>query len=276
MQAYLSSLFGLEGKVAIITGGTGVLGSTMALGLARAGAKVGVLGRRKAQAEHVVAQVGAAGGAGLALSADVTQRETLEAARDLTLRTWGQIDILINAAGGNVPAATVPPDGAFFNVPEAALKDVFALNLTGTLLPSQVFGALMAERRVGCIINVSSMAATSRAMTRVVAYGAAKAAVDNFTRWLAVELAQKYGAGLRVNAIAPGFFVGEQNRRLLLNEDGSLTTRGQTIMNHTPAGKFGDPEDLVGALIWLCSPAARFVTGVVIPVDGGFSAFSGV
>ncbi|MHB8625373.1 MAG: SDR family oxidoreductase [Aggregatilineales bacterium] len=275
MQAYLSSLFSLEGQTAIITGGTGVLGSAMALGLARAGAKVGVLGRRKAQADHIVAQIEAAGGVGLALSADVTKRESLEAARDLTFKTWGRIDILVNAAGGNAPGATVPPDGTFFKVGESALQDVFALNLTGTILPSQVFGALMAEKRAGCIVNVSSMAA-QRALTRVVAYGAAKAAVDNFTRWLAVELAQKYGAGLRVNAIAPGFFIGEQNRRLLLNEDDTLTTRGQTIINHTPAGKFGEPEDLVGALVWLCSPAARFVTGVVIPVDGGFSAFGGV
>jgi len=149
------------------------------------------------------------------------------------------------------------------------------LNLTGTILPSQVFGALMAEQRMGCIVNISSMAA-QRALTRVVAYGAAKAAVDNFTRWLAVELAHKYGAGLRVNAIAPGFFIGDQNRALLLNADGSLTARGQSIIAHTPAAQFGEPDDLIGALVWLCSPAARFVTGTVIAIDGGFSAFSGV
>lgn len=274
-STYLSDLFGLEGQTAIITGGTGVLGSAMALGLARAGAKVGVLGRRKAQAEQVVAQIEAAGGTALALSADVTHRDALEVARDLVLKTWGRIDILVNAAGGNSPAATVAPDSAFFNVPESALQDVVTLNLIGTILPSQVFGAVMAEQRAGCIVNVSSMAA-QRALTRVVAYGAAKAAVDNFTRWLAVELAQKYGASLRVNAIAPGFFIGEQNRRLLLNENGTLTTRGQTIINHTPAGRFGEPEELIGALVWLCSPAARFVSGVVIPIDGGFSAFGGV
>ncbi len=276
MQAYLSTMFGLEGQTAIITGGTGVLGGAMALGLARAGAKVGVLGRRKTQADQVVAQIEVAGGVGLALAADVTQRESLEAARDLVLKTWrDKIDILVNAAGGNSPGALVPPDGAFFNVSQPAMQDVLALNLTGTILPSQVFGSVMAEKRSGCIVNISSMAA-QRALTRVIAYGAAKAAVDNFTRWLAVELAQKYGAGLRVNAIAPGFFIGEQNRRLLLNEDDTLTTRGQTIINHTPAGKFGEPDDLLGALIWLCSPAARFVTGVVLPIDGGFSAFSGV
>jgi NAD(P)-dependent dehydrogenase (short-subunit alcohol dehydrogenase family) len=272
---YLSDLFSLSGKTAIITGGTGVLGSAMAVGLARAGAKVAVLGRRQAQADQVVSEIEAAGGIGLALSADVTQHDTLTAARDQLLKAWGQIDILINAAGGNVPAATVGPTGKFFDVPESAFGNVIGLNLTGTVLPSQVFGAVMADQRNGCVINVSSMAA-QRALTRVVAYGAAKAAVDNFTRWLAVELAQKYGAGLRVNAIAPGFFIGEQNRALLLNPDGSLTARGQTIINNTPAAQFGVPDDLLGAVIWLCSPAARFVTGTVIAIDGGFSAFSGV
>ncbi len=275
MTDFLADLFSLSGKTALITGGTGVLGGAMALGLARAGAKVAVLGRRLAQAEQVAAQINAAGGVGLALSADVTQRETLEAARDQVMQQWERIDILINAAGGNVPAATVPPDGAFFNVPSTALDAVFALNLSGTILPSQVFGAVMADQRAGSIVNVSSMAA-QRALTRVIAYGAAKAAVDNFTRWLAVEMAQKYGAGLRVNAIAPGFFIGDQNRALLLNPDGSLTARGQAIIAHTPAAQFGEPDDLIGVLIWLCSPAARFVSGTVIAIDGGFSAFSGV
>lgn len=275
MQNYLSDLFSLTGKTAIITGGTGVLGSAMAIGLAKAGAKVAVLGRRQAQADLILSAIEAAGGIGLAISADVTKTETLVAARDQLLSAWGQLDILVNAAGGNVPGAVVGPTGKFFDVPEAAFGDVISLNLSGTVLPSQVFGAVMADNRSGCIINISSMAA-QRALTRVVAYGAAKSAVDNFTRWLAVELAQKYGAGLRVNAIAPGFFIGEQNRSLLLNSDGSLTTRGQSIINHTPAAQFGQPDDLLGALIWLCSPAARFVTGTVIAIDGGFSAFSGV
>ena len=275
MQNYISELFSLTGKTAIITGGTGVLGSAMALGLACAGAKVAVLGRRQAQADNVVSQIEAIGGIGLALSADVTQHDSLIVARDQLLKAWGHVDILINAAGGNLPAATVAPASRFFDVPEAAINDVIGLNLTGTVLPSQVFGTVMAEQRSGCIINISSMAA-QRALTRVVAYGAAKAAVDNFTRWLAVELAQKYGPGLRVNAIAPGFFIGDQNRALLLNTDGSLTARGQSIINHTPAAQFGEPNDLIGALIWLCSPAARFVTGTVIAIDGGFSAFSGV
>ena len=233
------------------------------------------MGRRQAQADLILSAIEAAGGIGLAISADVTKTETLVAARDQLLSAWGQLDILVNAAGGNVPGAVVGPTGKFFDVPEAAFGDVISLNLSGTVLPSQVFGAVMADNRSGSIINISSMAA-QRALTRVVAYGAAKSAVDNFTRWLAVELAQKYGAGLRVNAIAPGFFIGEQNRSLLLNSDGSLTTRGQSIINHTPAAQFGQPDDLLGALIWLCSPAARFVTGTVIAIDGGFSAFSGV
>lgn len=275
VDRYVCELFSLNGKTVLITGGTGALGGAMALGLARAGAKVAVLGRRQAQADQLVAQISAAGGVGLALSADVTARESLLAARQTLLATWGSLDILVNAAGGNQPAATVAPAGSFFTVPEAALQDVIGLNLIGTLLPSQIFGESMAERRQGCIVNVSSMAA-ARALTRVVAYGAAKAAVDNFTRWLAVELAHKYGPALRVNAIAPGFFIGDQNRDLLLNGDGSLTARGQAIIDHTPAAQFGVPEDLIGALIWLCSPAARFVTGSVIAIDGGFGAFSGV
>lgn len=280
---YLGGLFGLDGQVALVTGGTGVLGGAMARGLARAGAKVAIMGRRREQAEAVANDIRGAGGEALALPADVLQKGELEAARDLLLRRWARVDILVNAAGGNMPGATVVGDNTIFNLSEDAFRQVFDLNLLGTLLPSQVFGAAMAGRLPdqhgatarGCIVNISSMAA-QRAMTRVVGYAAAKAAVDNFTRWMAVELARTYGGQLRVNAIAPGFFIGDQNRRLLLNEDASLTPRGQTVIDHTPAGHFGDPADLVSTLIWLCSPGARFVTGVVVPVDGGFSAFSGV
>jgi NAD(P)-dependent dehydrogenase (short-subunit alcohol dehydrogenase family) len=272
---YLDRLFSLEGRVAVVTGGTGVLGRAMALGLARAGAKVGVLGRRRAQAEAVAAEIAQAGGTALALPADVLQRGQLEAARDAVTSAWGHPDILVNAAGGNVPAATLQPGQAFFDLPEEALREVLDLNLVGTLLPCQVLAAGMARAGAGCVVNISSMAA-QRTITRVVGYAAAKAAVENLTRWLAVELALRYGAGLRVNAIAPGFFVGEQNRRLLLNEDGSLTARGQAITQHTPAGRFGEPEELVGALVWLCGPGAAFVNGVVIPVDGGFAVFSGI
>ena len=211
----------------------------------------------------------------MGLPADVLDRAQLEGARDTMIERWGQLDILVNGAGGNMPAATLTEGKSFFDMPDDAFEQVIALNLHGTLLPSQVFGAAMARAGKGCIVNVSSMAAI-RAMTRVLGYGIAKAAVDNATRWLAVELARSHGAGLRVNAIAPGFFVGEQNRALLLNPDGSLTARGQTIINHTPAGRFGDATELISTLIWLCSPGASFVNGVVVPVDGGFSVFSGV
>jgi NAD(P)-dependent dehydrogenase (short-subunit alcohol dehydrogenase family) len=205
----------------------------------------------------------------------VLDREQLEAARATVLERWGRLDILVNAAGGNIPAATLAPGRSFFDLPVEGMEPVIALNLRGTLLPSQVFGEAMARAGRGCIVNISSMAA-ARAMTRVVGYGVAKAAVENATRWLAVELARAFGTGLRVNAIAPGFFVGEQNRDLLLNADGSLTPRGQTIVDHTPAGRFGRPEELISTLIWLCGDGASFVNGVVVPVDGGFSAFSGV
>ncbi len=211
----------------------------------------------------------------MALPADVRDRAQLERARDAVVERWGRIDILVNAAGGNVPAATATPGTTFFDLPPDALREVVDLNLHGTLLPSQVFGAVMAQAGRGSIVNISSMAA-QRALTRVVGYGAAKAAVDNVTRWLAVELARTHGVGLRVNAIAPGFFIGDQNRALLLNADNTLTARGQTIIDHTPAGRFGDPADLISTLIWLCGPGASFVNGVVVPVDGGFGAFSGV
>lgn len=272
-------LFDLSGRVAVVTGATGVLGGAMARGLARAGARVGVLGRRKERAEEVAAEVENRGSEALALLADVLKKEQLEVARDAVLERWGRVDVLVNAAGGNVPAATVGEDATFFGLPEEPLRAVFDLNLLGTVLPCQVFGEAMtgdqSSEAEGSIVNVSSMAAR-KPLTRVVGYSAAKAAVENLTRWLAVELARKYGPGLRVNAIAPGFFLGEQNRALLMHEDGSLTERGQAIVEHTPARRFGEPEELVGTLIWLCSPAARFVTGVVVPVDGGFGAFGGV
>lgn len=271
----LDELFGLNGQVAIVTGGTGVLGGAMAQGLAQAGARVGVLGRRREQAAATVRAIHAAGGEALALVADVLNRQQLEAARDAVIGQWGRLDILVNAAGGNMPAATLTPGRSFFDLPVEGMDPVIALNLQGTLLPSQVFGETMARAGRSCIVNISSMAA-QRAMTRVVGYGVAKAAVENATRWLAVELARSFGGRLRVNAIAPGFFVGDQNRALLRNEDDTLTPRGQTIIDHTPAGRFGEPEELLSTLLWLCGPGASFVNGVVVPVDGGFSAFSGV
>jgi len=274
----LQGLFSLQGKVAIVTGATGVLGGEMARSLARSGARVAVLGRREEKACRVAGEIEASGGESLALPADVLDRNQLESARDALLGRWGHLDILVNAAGGNIPEATLAHGVDVFGLPENALRQVMDLNFLGTLLPCQVFGAAMVECREepeGSIVNISSMAA-SRPLTNVVGYSAAKAAVENFTRWLAVELARSHGPHLRVNAIAPGFFIGEQNRDLLLDEDGSLSPRGQTIIEHTPAGRFGEPEELTGTLIWLCSPASAFVNGVVVPVDGGFSAFSGV
>ena len=267
--------FSLEGKVAIVTGGTGVLGGALARGLASAGARVGILGRRAEQAAQVAEAIVGSDGAALPLAADVLDRAQLETARDRALEAWGGIDILINAAGGNISAATVAGDRTFFDLDQDALDQVFRLNLNGSILPAQVFGAVMAGRGAGSIINISSMAA-QKPLTRVIGYAAAKAAIDNFTRWLAVDMAQKHGPGLRVNAIAPGFFIGEQNRALLLNADDTLTPRGQLIVDHTPMRRFGEPDELVGAAIWLASDAARFVTGIVVPVDGGFSAFSGI
>lgn len=282
-QSLTSDLYSLEGRVAVVTGGTGVLGSAMVRGLAQAGAQVGILGRRQEQAAASARAIEAEGGAAMPLAADVLERAQLEAARDAVLGRWGRVDILVNAAGGNMARANTSPDVSFFDLPEDALSAVLDLNLMGTLLPSQVFGPALSEAAAtshprsgrGCIVNISSMA-SARAITRVVGYSAAKAAVDNFTRWLAVSLARPDGLGPRVNAIAPGFFVGEQNRRLLLNEDGTLTARGETIVAHTPAGRFGEPDELLGTLIWLCGPGASFVNGIVVPVDGGFSAFSGV
>jgi len=273
-RASLERLFSLSGKVAVVTGATGVLGGAMALGLARVGARVGVLGRREERAEAVVREILGSGGEAMPLLADVLNEERLRAAREAVLDRWERMDILVNAAGGNVPGATLSNDATIFDLPREAFGEVFDLNLVGTLLPIQVFGEAMTRETGGCIVNVSSMAA-ARPITRVAGYSAAKAAVDNLTRWLAVDFARRYG-NIRVNAVAPGFFLGEQNRALLVNEDGSLTERGRAIIEHTPAGRFGEPEELTGTVIWLCSPAANFVNGVVVPVDGGFSAFSGV
>ena len=275
--------FSLEGKVAVVTGATGVLGGAMARGLAAAGAKVAILGRREAKAHEVADAIAAAGNNAMPLPADVLDEDSLRAARQKLLDNWGGVDILINAAGGNLPDATVFGDITFFNVPRIALEGVVGLNFTGTVLPIQIFGEPMAKQGKGSIINISSMAA-QKVLTRVMGYSAAKAAVDNLTRWLAVDLAEKHGAGLRVNAIAPGFFIGEQNRALLIKEDPahgaqdslSLTERGQQIVDHTPMGRFGEPDELVGAATWLASDASSFVTGIVVPIDGGFSAASGI
>ena len=273
---YLRLVFSLEGKVAVVTGGSGALGAAMAKGLAQAGARVAILARRIEPATAIAAAIETIGGTALALSADVRERAQVERACATIVDRWRRVDILVNAAGGNMPGATLAPEASLLDLDPDAFRAVVDLNLIGVLLPSLVFGATMiAAPGQGTIINISSMAA-QRPLTRIAGYSAAKAAVENLTRWMAIELAQRYGSGLRVNAIAPGFFIGEQNRALLLNPDGSLTARGEHILAHTPAGRFGVPEDLIATLIWLCSPGAAFVNGAVIPVDGGFSAFSGV
>jgi NAD(P)-dependent dehydrogenase (short-subunit alcohol dehydrogenase family) len=272
---YLDSLYSLEGQVAVVTGGTGVLGGAMAMALAMAGARVGILGRRASAAEEMAAAIQARGGEALAIPADVLDRDSLSMARDRLLKHWGAVHTLTNAAGGNLPTATVGDAADIFAMSPSAFQEVVELNLTGSLLPTLVFGEAIVKSGGGSIVNVSSMS-SARALTRVAGYGAAKAGVENLTRWLAVELGRRHGDLIRVNAIAPGFFVGEQNRALLLEADGTPTERGRKIIAHTPAGRFGEANDLAGALVWLCGPGARFVNGVVLPVDGGFSAFGGV
>jgi NAD(P)-dependent dehydrogenase (short-subunit alcohol dehydrogenase family) len=267
--------FNIADKVIVATGGGGVLVGAMARGLASEGAKIAILDIFPEKAQVVADDITAAGGDAIALKADVLDKASIEAARDEILARYGRIDALINGAGGNKAQATTSPDLSFFDLPPDAARWVFDLNFLGTLLPSQVFGKVMADQGEGVILNVSSMNAF-RPLTRIPAYSAAKAAVSNFTQWLAVHLAQEYTPNLRVNAIAPGFFLTEQNRFLLLDEEENLTPRGQQIIDHTPAGRFGDPEDLLGAVLWLLSPASSFVSGIVLPIDGGFSAFSGV
>jgi len=266
-------MFDVRDKVVAITGGAGVLCSEAARALAAAGARVVVLDLQDQAAQKTAEQCGHSA---LACRCDVLDRASVQAAADLILAKHGRIDVLINGAGGNKKQATVSPDTGFFDIPADAIQWVFNLNVLGTILPCQVFGQPMARQKEGIILNVSSMNAF-RPLTRIAAYSAAKAAVSNFTQWLAVHMAQTYSPKIRVNAIAPGFFLTEQNRFLLTDEKtGSLTARGRTILDHTPMGRFGSPEDLIGTMLWLLSDASRFVTGIVVPVDGGFSAFSGV
>jgi len=272
----LAKLYDFSGRAVVITGGAGVLGGEMACALVGCGANVAILDRDSALAEKVIERLPKSIGRAVMVYADVLQTTTLREALDVIVREFGQVDALINAAGGNKPTATTHPDQPFFDLPEAGLRAVLDLNLLGTILPCQVFGKHMAEREQGAILNVSSMNAF-RPLTRIPAYSAAKAAVSNFTQWLAVHMAQEYSPHIRVNALAPGFFLTEQNRALLTEAaSGALTARGRAILAHIPMGRFGQPEDLVGAMLWLLSPASEFVTGVVVPVDGGFSAYSGV
>lgn len=266
--------FDLRGRVAVVSGGYGVLGRALATDLASAGVRVAVLGRRREPAEALAARLVEDGAQAIALVADVLDEGALASARDELVARWERVDILINAAGGNVARARTD-DRSVFDIPLDAFDEVLRLNLHGTVAPSLVFGGLMAARGTGCIVNISSMASV-RAISGVMGYSAAKAGIDNFTRWLAVELARKHGDGLRVNAVAPGFFLSEQNRSVLVNPDGSYTRRALSVIEHTPMGRLGRPEELTGTVRWLCSDAASFVTGVVVPVDGGFSLSCGV
>jgi NAD(P)-dependent dehydrogenase (short-subunit alcohol dehydrogenase family) len=268
------SSFDLSGKTAVVTGGAGVLCSAIVRMLAENGARVAVLDLNADRAQALAADLGSQRAMGI--GTNVLDRASIEAAAARILDTFGPADILVNGAGGNKAEATTSEDLPFFDLPPDAVQWVFNLNFLGTFLPSQVFGQQMIRQGSGVILNISSMNAF-RPLTRIPAYSAAKAAVSNFTQWLAVHMAQEYTTAIRVNAIAPGFFLTDQNRFLLIDvQTGELTPRGRQILDHSPLGRFGSPEDLLGAVQWLVSPAADFVTGVVIPIDGGFSAYSGV
>jgi NAD(P)-dependent dehydrogenase (short-subunit alcohol dehydrogenase family) len=271
----LRTLVNVNGLTAVISGGSGQLGRTMAQALAQAGVQVAVVSRHAETSGRVAEAIRASGGQALGMACDVLDRAALERTLERVTSTFGPVDILINAAGGNQPQATTTAEQTFFDLDMQAVSSVLGLNFAGTFQCCQVFGRGMAARGQGCIVNVASMNAL-RPLTRIPAYSAAKAAVANFTQWLAVYMAQEYSPRIRVNALAPGFFLTEQNRYLLIDADGKLTPRGQAIVSHTPAARLGKPEDLVGALLWLVSPASAFVTGIVVPVDGGFSSFSGV
>ncbi|MBR0201990.1 MAG: SDR family oxidoreductase [Bacteroidaceae bacterium] len=267
------SLFNIKDHVVVITGGTGVLGRAIAKYLAAEGAKVVILGRKAAVGEAIVADIVAAGGEACFMETDVMSQEKLQENCDAILAKYGRVDALLNAAGGNMPGATIAPDKTFFDLDPTQFQTVLNLNLTGTVIPTQVFLKPMVAQGKGTIVNFSSMAAF-RPMTRVCGYAAAKAGISNFTAYMATECAKKFGEGIRVNAIAPGFFITEQNRSLLTNPDGSYTQRGQDVIRQTPFGRMGDPEELCGTIHYLISDASRFVTGTVAVVDGGFNAFA--
>ena len=271
----VTKLFDVAGKTAVVTGGTGILGGEMVRGLAQAGTRTVIMGRNRENGERLQNDLRAAGNEALFVQADVLDEKQLLQAKEAILRAYGSIDILVNAAGGNMSGAVIMPQQSFFELDMDAFAKVVDLNLTGTVLPTKILCDDMTRRGKGVIVNIASMA-SFRPITRVVGYGAAKSGIKNFTEWLAIEFARKFGEGVRVNGIAPGFFITEQNRSLLTNPDGSYTTRGSDAIRHTPFGRFGEPDELVGTLLWLCSDASRFVTGVTIPVDGGFNVYCGV
>lgn len=271
----MNEQFSISGKVAVITGAGGVLGGSVAKHFIEQGAKVVALDIRQEQLDTRVAELRALSSDVIGLVGNVLDVDNLEKAAQSIVAKWGRVDILLNIAGGNMPGATLAPDQDFFDMKLSDWEKVTSLNLNGTVYPSLVFGRVMAKQKSGSIVNVSSMAAYS-AITRVPGYSVAKTGVSNFTQWLAMEMAMKYGDGIRVNAIAPGFFIGDQNRAVLINPDGTLTDRSKKVLAKTPMNRFGDITELNGAVQFLCSSAASFITGVVMPVDGGFSSFSGV
>lgn len=271
-----SKLFDLTGQVAVVTGGAGVLCASLCRALANAGVQVAILDINSQAADKLAGEINQSGGEAIAIECNVCDKGSINLAAQQIISSFGRVDILINGAGGNNSQATTSADLSFFDLPEDALNWVIDLNLLSTILSAQVFGKFMAMQKKGIILNISSMNAL-RPLTRIPAYSAAKAAVSNFTQWLAVHMAQVYSPEIRVNAIAPGFFLTDQNHYLMIDEAaGKLTDRGQTIIDHTPMKRFGTPEDLEGTVFWLLSPASTFVTGILIPIDGGFSAFSGV
>jgi len=272
----ITNMYNFTNKTIVITGGAGVLGAEMACALVGCGANVAIIDRDINLAEEIVKKIDTSVGNYIIVYGDVLDRKKMEKAAEHIIKTFGDVYCLINSAGGNHPMATTSPDLSFFDLDPKSIEKVSNLNLLGTIIPSQVFGKYFSEKKEGIILNVSSMSAFTP-LTRVAAYSAAKAAVSNFTQWLAVHMAQEYSPNIRVNAIAPGFFLTNQNRFLLTDENtGKLTERGQKIIDHTPMGRFGNSEELLGTALWLISPASAFVTGIVAPVDGGFSAYSGV
>jgi len=271
----MNNLFDIKNKVIIVTGATGVLAGATARYLAENGARVVFLGRNKEKLSQAQKYCDDNNLQGLACECDVLNRDALEGVRKQVVDKWGTVDALVNGAGGNMSGAVIQPNQSFFNLDLNAWEAVLKLNLQGTILPTIVFGELFQESKKGAIVNFSSMTA-QQAVTRVFGYSNAKAAIDNLTKWLAVEFAKKIGDGVRVNAVAPGFFLSEQNRGLLTNPDGSLTSRGNDIIKSTPFARFGDADEVFGAVHYLCSDASKFVTGTVLAIDGGFSCFSGV
>lgn len=271
----MENIFSIKDKVAIITGASGALAGSIAKSFAHSGVKLALLSRNKSSLSELLSDIETIGGFAKAYEANILDEITLVEVKNKIIKDFGKIDILLNAAGGNLPGATTTVGQTIFDISIDDFKKVTDLNLNGTVIPTLVFGKVMSEQREGVVINYSSMA-VERAITRVAGYSASKAAMENFTRWMAMEMALKFGEGIRVNAIAPGFFLGKQNKAVLINPDGSRTQRGELIIRNTPMGRFGEIEELNGAIHFLCSDAAKFITGVVLPVDGGFSAFSGV